>query len=139
MQHIAYVPVQCYSINNPDNPKVDKKDEQIYEKIHMVDWLWITKQVLTDFSAQNAHVIPVLLGIDKTVLTKYIENMVQWPVNLTIGNLSYEIRRSQIRPRGLMVGLIFIHKKDFFEVKIKIYHQTMGIIIKCKSKMFCIK
>ena len=33
-----------------------------------------------------------------------------------------------------MVGLISIHKKDFFKVKIEIYHQTMGVITKCKSK-----
>lgn len=33
----------------------------------------------------------------------------------------------------MMVSLIFINKKEFFEVKIERYHQTIGVITKCKS------
>ncbi len=87
-----------------------------------------------DSSAQNATVIPVLLAIDKMVLTEHEGDMVQWPVYLTIGNLSHRIRKSRIRPGGMMVGLIPIHKGDSLEVKMEIYHQNMGVITKCKSK-----
>ena len=76
----------------------------------------------------------MLLATDKTVLTKHAGDMAQWPVYLTICNLSHEIQRSGIRPGGMMVGLIPIHKRDSLEVKIEIYHQTMGVITKCKSK-----
>ena len=41
-----------------------------------------------------------------------------------------------------MVALISIHKEDSLKVKMEIYHQTIGVIIKCKSKLnviFCIK
>ena len=34
----------------------------------------------------------------------------------------------------MMVGLIFIYKKDFLKVKMEIYYQTIGVIKKCKSK-----
>ena len=40
-----------------------------------------------------------------------------------------------------MVSLISIHNRDSLKVKVEIYHQTMGVITKCKSKlnvMFCI-
>ena len=39
-----------------------------------------------------------------------------------------------MRPEGMMVGLISIHKEDSFKVKIEIYYQTMGVITKCKLK-----
>ena len=68
------------------------------------------------------------------MLREHAEDIAQWPVYLTIGNLSHEIRRSRIRPGGMMVGLIPIHKRDSLEGKMEIYHQTMGVITKYKSK-----
>ena len=69
-----------------------------------------------------------------------MENMAQWPVYLTIGNLSYEIKRSQSRFWGMMVDLIPIHKRDSLKVKIEIYYQTIGMITKdmFKSLLLCI-
>ena len=49
---------------------------------------------------------------------------------MTIGNLSHEIRKSQMRPGRMMVGLIRIHKIDLLGVKIEIYYQTIRVIIK---------
>ena len=80
--------------------------------------------------------ISVLLATDITLLTKHAKDMVQLPGYLTIVNLSHEIRRSRIRLRGMIVGLISIHKADSFEVKMEIYHQIMGIILKYKSKCY---
>lgn len=59
--------------------------------------------------------------------------MAQCPVYLIIGNLSHKIQRLGIRLRGMIVGLIPIHKRDFLKIKIEIYYQTMRVIIKCKS------
>ena len=55
---------------------------------------------------------------------------------MIISNLSYEIRRSWVRPRGMMVGLILIHKGHLLGMKMKIYHQIMRVIIKgrCNHK-----
>lgn len=33
----------------------------------------------------------------------------------------------------MIVDLIFIHKKDFSKVKIKIYYQTIEVITKCNA------
>lgn len=76
---------------------------------------------------------------DKTYLIEHARHMAQWPVYLTIGNLSHEVRRLQLRLRGMMIGPITIYKKDFLEVKIEIYHQTMEVIIKgmFKSLFLC--
>ncbi len=70
----------------------------------------------------------------------HMVDMAQWPVYLTIDNLSHEIRRSWSRSGGMMVGLILIHKRDSLEVKMEIYHQTMRIITISifKSLLSCI-
>ena len=83
--------------------------------------------------------IPVLLATNKTVLTEHTKGMAQWLVYLTIGNLSHEIQRSQIKPRGMMVGFIPIHKGDSLEIKIEIYHQIIGVIIRYKSKCYVLQ
>ncbi len=36
--HLAYALEWRYSINNPENPQLDNKDEQIYGEIHIADW-----------------------------------------------------------------------------------------------------
>ena len=128
--HMAYVPIQHYSTDNPENLKIVDKDEQIYGEMYITDWWWRTQQVFMDFGVQNATIIPVLLATDKTVLTEHARDMAQWPVYMTIGNLSHEIQRSRVRPGGMIVGLIPIHKRKSFDVKIEMYHPTMGVITK---------
>lgn len=72
------------------------------------------------------------MATNKTILTKHAKNMAQLSVYLIIGNLSYEIRRLQVKLKGMIIGFISIYKKDLFDVKIKIYHQTIGVITKIK-------
>ncbi len=82
----------------------------------------------------------MLLATDKIVFIKHVRDMAQWPVYLIIGNLSHQIRSSRSRARGMIVGLIPIHKRDSLEVKIEIHHQTMVMITKdiFKSLFLCI-
>ena len=92
------------------------------------------QHALIDSDTQNANVILVLLATNKTVLTKHARDIAQKLIYLTIGNLSHEIQRSQIKPGGIMVGLISINKRDSLKIKIEIYHQTIGIITRYKSR-----
>ena len=78
----------------------------------------------------------MLLVTDNKILIEYIEDMAQWLVYLTICNLTHKIQISRIRPREMMVDLISIYKKDSLKVKIEIYHQTLGVITKYKSKCY---
>ena len=100
--------------------------------MYTADWWWRTQQALIDSGIQNATIILVPLATNKTVFTERARDMAQWPVYLTIGNLSHEIRRSPVRPEGMMVDLIPIYKEDSFDVKMEIYHQTIEIITKSK-------
>ena len=40
----------------------------------------------------EAIVVPVILVIDKTLITKLREDVSVWPVYITIGNISRDIR-----------------------------------------------
>lgn len=51
--------------------------------------------------------------------------IMQWPIYLTISNLIHKIQKSQIKVRKNIVGLIYIYKKDFSKVKIKLYYLTL--------------
>ena len=79
---------------------------------------------------KNAAIISVFLATNKTVFTKYAKDMAQWHVYLTIGNLSHEIQKSQVRPKRIIVGLIPMYKDDLLSMKMEIYHQTMKVISK---------
>ncbi len=45
-QQMACAPVQSYSTDNPENPKVNEEDERIYREMHTADWWWTTQQAL---------------------------------------------------------------------------------------------
>lgn len=51
---------------------------------------------------------------------------------MTIGNLSYEIRRLQVNPEKVMVSIIPIHKRDLFDIKIEIFYKTIRVNTKDK-------
>lgn len=90
-----------------------------------------------NFGVYNANIMAVLLAIDKTVFTKYIINMAQLLIYLTIGSLSHEIWSLQIRFEKMIIGFISIHRRDFLKVKIKIYNKiTIGVITKGMFKFF---
>lgn len=44
--------------------------------------------------------------------------------------MSHELRRSRIKPKGIIISLISIYNKDSFELKIEINDQIIGVIIK---------
>lgn len=67
---------------------------------------------------------------------EYIEDIVQCSIYLTIGNLSHEIWKSLKNIREMIIEPIYMYKKDSLKVKIKIYHQTLAVIIKSIFKSF---
>ncbi|ESZ92700.1 Zn-finger domain-containing protein [Sclerotinia borealis F-4128] len=54
----------------------------------------------------DATVVPIILASDKTAMTKLQRDLVAWPVYMTVGNLSREIRRKQKIPGVLLIGFI---------------------------------
>lgn len=99
-----------------------------------MDWVeprsakWIGPRY--NFLIYNTTIIPVLLATNKIVLIEHIGDITQWPIYLTICNSSHEIRRPRIRFLGIIISFIPIYKGNSLKLKIDIYYQTMGVIIK---------
>ena len=129
--YMAFSLVRRYSTNNSDNNVIDNnKDKRIYREINTPDSWWTIQQALIDSGMKNATIITVLLATDRIMLTEHAEDKVQWLVYLNIRNLSYEIQKSWVKPRKMMVGFIRTHKVNLLIVKTEIYYQIIGIIIK---------
>jgi hypothetical protein len=57
--------------------------------MHTVEWWWDTQQNLP----RGATVVPIIIGTDKTLMTKLRGDVNVWPVYITIGNLPRVVRR----------------------------------------------
>lgn len=95
---IIYAPVKCYSTNNPVDHNINSNiDKHVYREIYIADWQQTTQQAFIEFGVKYVNIILVLLTTSKIVLTNYADYIAQQPINLIIGNLSYEIWKSQVR------------------------------------------
>jgi hypothetical protein len=109
---------------------------RLYNEMHTAEWWWETQAKLP----HGATVVPVILGSDKTQLTHFHGDVSAWPVYVTIGNLSREIRRAQAVPSILLLGFIPVVKKvtrntfqkEARDMKAKIYHESMRLMLKRK-------
>ena len=115
---LAYAPIRQYNDNG----------SRIYTEMHTANWWWETQQKLPD----RATVVPLLLATDKTVLTQHHGDTAAWPVYLTIGNLSRQLRRKQTRPSSILLGFIPIVYSNTDEVKATIWHEAMRTMLERK-------
>ena len=95
----------------------------------MADWWWNTqvslfslyilsietdcvhvKQILPN----GATIAPLILSSDKTQLTQFQGDKKAWPVYLTIGNLSKEIRRQPSAHATILVGYLPVTKLECY-------------------------
>lgn len=72
----------------------------------------------------------MLIVINKMMITKYKGYIVQLLIYLIFSNLSHKISKSWMKLNDSIVGLIFIYKKDFLTINIKIYYQIIKVILK---------
>ena len=58
----------------------------------------------------RATVVPMILVIDKTLIIKLREDVSVWPVYITIGNISCDVRQKQTVLSKLLLGFILVFK-----------------------------
>ena len=88
-------------------------------------WWWETQDKLPDGST----VVPVIISSDKTHLSRTHGDQQAWPVYITIGNLDRGIRRAQLRPGMMLLGLVpLVHNS----VKAEVYHSAIGLMVEGK-------
>src|SRR4051812_13111365 len=85
---------------------------------------------------ENATIVPIIVGTDKTAMTQHHGDTEAWPIYISIGNLSSRTRHSQTRPGMLLLGLLPLlpgasTKKDKY-LKSSIYHEALSMIFHCE-------
>lgn len=109
---------------------------RVYNELHTGDWWWETQTKLPP----GATVVPILISVDKTLMTMLHGDTVCWPVYLTIGNIERDVRRAHDRCGIILLGFVPIVDcgKDSSQegMKHKLYHSAMSYMLHCKSPSF---
>ncbi|KIK19772.1 hypothetical protein PISMIDRAFT_13424 [Pisolithus microcarpus 441] len=100
---IAYAPEKVYT----DRHGTARR----YDEMWTGDWWWETQRRLPSGST----VSPVILASDKTKLSRFKGNKIAWPVYLSIGNLSKEVRHQPGRHASVLLGYLPVSKLESFD------------------------
>jgi hypothetical protein len=116
--NLIYSPIRLWNDNN----------SRVYTEMWTGDWWWEMQEKLPD----GGTVVPLLIGIDKTVLTQHHGDLSAWPIYMTIGNLDSHTRRQQKRPALILIGFMPIMEGCERLVKAEVYHRILRMIFKRK-------
>jgi hypothetical protein len=98
---IAHLALQTHLDFKPVHLAVSE-GRRIYCKMNTSDWWWDTQDQLP----AGATIVPVSCASPKTHLTIFLGNQHACLLNLTIGNIWYDIRRTPKKRAIILVGLI---------------------------------
>ncbi|KAG8737616.1 hypothetical protein FRC10_008018 [Ceratobasidium sp. 414] len=94
IEHTRYAPEWHYD-------SLDQKS-RVYDEMWSGNWWWKLQNILGPY----ATVAPLIISTDKTKLTVFSGNQKAWPVYISIGNISVEIRRWPSEHATLLIGFI---------------------------------
>ncbi|KAI6098435.1 hypothetical protein EDD16DRAFT_1697600 [Pisolithus croceorrhizus] len=120
---MSYVPECAYT---------DVKGKtHIYDERWTSDWWWDMQKKLPE----GAVVAPVILSSDKTTLSQFSGDKKVWPVYLTIGNISKDVRHQVLAHVMLLIGYLPVSKLECFHKKTQslagyhLFHHVMSLLL----------
>ncbi|KAI5980843.1 hypothetical protein EDD15DRAFT_2185860, partial [Pisolithus albus] len=128
---MSYVPERAYTDAKGEN--------RIYDEMWTGEWWWDVQKRLPE----GAVVAPVILSSDKTTLSQFSRDKKAWPVYLTIGNISKDVRRQvsagdcspYTAHATLLIGYLPVSKLECFHKKTRslvgyrLFHHAMSLLL----------
>ncbi|KIK32748.1 hypothetical protein CY34DRAFT_27161 [Suillus luteus UH-Slu-Lm8-n1] len=102
---VSYTPERVFA-------DVEGKVRQ-YDEMWTGDWLW---EMQVRRLPEGAMVAPVILASDKTSLSQFRGDQEVWPVYLTLGNISKDIRRQPSKHASILIAYLPISKLECFSL-----------------------
>ncbi|KAG8730593.1 hypothetical protein FRC10_002580 [Ceratobasidium sp. 414] len=94
MRHMRFAPEKHWSSED--------RECRVYDEMWSGNWWWRTQNII----GEGATIAPIILAVDKTHMTVLSGSKEAWPVYLSIGNISKDIRRKPSERAMVLVGFI---------------------------------